>query len=387
MTALFESNANAPATDRRSCGRQRVLFSSVVLSENNCGRVLNISPRGLALQTDTELVGEEFPFRFKFSPSLAWVQAKGRVAWRNDSKNVVGIEFTGLTDEVQRQIQTWMDWKKELNNPSGNGTAAAESTGNERLGLRDPTETVENLTNGEGVSGPSPRVPIASSDAVDLNPQSQNLQTAAEVSESETLFPPESVEQPGNQARLSQSAYVREQLETNDFGEGSEHTVESSKRLNVVVLVLVLVLGFWVVLIRHHYSQKASNGPQTPLPVAQATVPAANLSATTTASKAAPPAVNPPTPSVPSTSRKPGPQGRAFVVQAGAMVDQENANALAASLRELSFPAFVIKLPTDRFHYVFVGPYDSKSSAIETQNQLEEKGYKCFQREWKMPSR
>ena len=84
MTAHVDSKGN-PYTDRRSDRRQRVLFSSVITPEDSCGRVLDISPKGLALQTDSELVSDEFTnFRFKFSPTLAWVAAKGRVVWRNN---------------------------------------------------------------------------------------------------------------------------------------------------------------------------------------------------------------------------------------------------------------------------------------------------------------
>ena len=69
------------------------------------------------------------------------------------------------------------------------------------------------------------------------------------------------------------------------------------------------------------------------------------------------------------------------------MVHEENANVLAASLREMNFPAFVLKLPTERFHHVLVGPYDSANAAIETQNGLEKRGYKPIRTEWKVSSR
>jgi hypothetical protein len=61
MTDPHESNGSPFITDRRNYGRQKVLFSSVVISENNRGRVLNISPNGLALQTDAELIDDELP--------------------------------------------------------------------------------------------------------------------------------------------------------------------------------------------------------------------------------------------------------------------------------------------------------------------------------------
>ena len=68
------------------------------------------------------------------------------------------------------------------------------------------------------------------------------------------------------------------------------------------------------------------------------------------------------------------------------MLHEENANGLAATLRELNFPAFVMKLPTERFHHVLVGPFNSASAAIETQNKLEQRGYNPIRTEWKVSS-
>ena len=94
MIDPHESNGSPFITDRRNYGRQKILFSSVVINENNRGRVLNISPNGLALQTDAELIDDELPkIRFHFSQLQACVEARGRIAWRSDSRMVVGIEY------------------------------------------------------------------------------------------------------------------------------------------------------------------------------------------------------------------------------------------------------------------------------------------------------
>ena len=76
-----------------------------------------------------------------------------------------------------------------------------------------------------------------------------------------------------------------------------------------------------------------------------------------------------------------------FVVQVGAMIHQENANALAASLREMKYPAFVIKLPAERFHHVLVGPYSSVDATKKVQKELEEHGFESIRSEWKVSSR
>jgi cell division septation protein DedD len=69
------------------------------------------------------------------------------------------------------------------------------------------------------------------------------------------------------------------------------------------------------------------------------------------------------------------------------MVHEENANALAASLRAMNFPAFVMKLPTERFHHVLVGPYDSVDAATAVRKDLEKRGFQTIRSEWKVPSR
>jgi cell division septation protein DedD len=344
MTAPLDSNRNPHIPDRRSDRRQRVLFSSVVIGDANCGRVLDISPKGFALQTDSELVGDEFPnFRFKFSPTLAWVEAKGRVVWRNSSKNVVGLEFIDLTEEVYKQIQTWMDSKKQL------GGIGAVILG----------------------PAPAPATVSAPTDSVLVPPASNLVDLSAE-----------------NRSPASILTAVRYPAETRDARTTASSTVDKTvaggmkKVLWLVGLALVATLLVNSPLFRRLPWRKSSN----------------NQKITETASAPHPPAfgaqpVGPPKP-VPSVERPSVPSNRtssltgpAFVVQVGAMIHQENANALAASLREMKYPAFVIKLPTERFHHVLVGPYNTVDATRKVQKELEERGFKSLRSEWKISSR
>jgi hypothetical protein len=105
----FQSSRSLLLSERRVHPRQRVLFSCADLGEDNGGIVLNISEDGLALETIAELVGEESPkMRFQFSRSPAWIEVKGRITWRSDSRNTAGVEFIDLLPQALKQIQTWI---------------------------------------------------------------------------------------------------------------------------------------------------------------------------------------------------------------------------------------------------------------------------------------
>jgi hypothetical protein len=86
---------------------------------------------------------------------------------------------------------------------------------------------------------------------------------------------------------------------------------------------------------------------------------------------------------IPTANPKPSLQLPFFVLQVGAMVHEENANALSESLRQMNFPVFVYKHPTDRFHLVVVGPYNSVDAALREKNELEKRGFKAIRTEWK----
>lgn len=64
-----------------------------------------------------------------------------------------------------------------------------------------------------------------------------------------------------------------------------------------------------------------------------------------------------------------------FVLQVGAMTHRENADALVASLRQKSFPAFVLARDGDRFYRVDVGPYPDVANARIAKTELKDGGF------------
>jgi hypothetical protein len=72
-----------------------------------------------------------------------------------------------------------------------------------------------------------------------------------------------------------------------------------------------------------------------------------------------------------------------FVLQVGAMIHEENADALAQALHRRNYPAFVFKGGIDRFYRVAVGPYSDEDSPARVKSELERLGLKAFRRRWR----
>ena len=64
-----------------------------------------------------------------------------------------------------------------------------------------------------------------------------------------------------------------------------------------------------------------------------------------------------------------------FVLQIGAMTHEENAAALAESLQQHDFPAFVSRRGPDRFYRVVVGPYSDVDSALRVKGTTKKGGF------------
>ena len=71
-----------------------------------------------------------------------------------------------------------------------------------------------------------------------------------------------------------------------------------------------------------------------------------------------------------------------YVVQVGAMAQENNADALAVTLHRKSFPAFVFRRDGDRFYRVAVGPYRDENSTIQVKEQIEKEGFETILRNW-----
>ncbi len=399
MTDPRDSNRDPSIPDRRNYGRQKVSFSSVVINENNRGRVLNISPNGLALQTDTELIDDELPIRFNFSQLQPWVEARGRIAWRSASRKVAGIEFIHPADEVCEQIRRWIASQSELS---------------ESPKTRMPVASAQNVTTAEAGSEIAASIPALAPETVDLIAEKRGqlstfsqVRSSAETPVSESVIAKNAasgagvnqVIEDGSQQAIFPS--VQSAAETQDPQTISEGVIapnvagRSSKAARLIGLSMVAALSLLAFFGLRHHLQKSGNSKK-----GRGMAAKLNLAGPPLKTSAAPisntlPPLDHPAPtsnagslghttSTPSTGPSLG--HPTFVVQVGAMVHEENANALAESLSQLKFPAFVFKSPTDRFHRVLVGPYNNADAAIDVQNELENLGFKAIRTKWQATS-
>jgi hypothetical protein len=303
------------------------------LGDNNRAIVLNISQNGLALRTATKFIDDELnKIRFQFSPSLSWVDASGRVAWRSESKKEAGIEFIGLSGEARDQIQAWISW---MSGTIGFPRTNVSFEKAEHIGARtDSTETKSTI-------------PVLVPELVDLIPENRSEDSIL----TKLRFPAEA------QDAQTTLENARDENIAGDFA-------NALRRVGLLVVAALLLSAFFLPGYRWQKiwrSQKGREMTAAPKPVALSFESSAILAAN-------------PEPSVGLPS---------FVLQVAAMVHEENADAFAESLRQRNFPAFVYKCPTDRFHLVVVGPYNSMDTALRAKNELEKWGFKAIRTEWK----
>jgi hypothetical protein len=71
-----------------------------------------------------------------------------------------------------------------------------------------------------------------------------------------------------------------------------------------------------------------------------------------------------------------------FVLQVAAMSQEDNADALAATLNRKKFPAFTYKRSSDRFYKVAVGPYPDLSSSNQVKDALQQENYEVLLKVW-----
>ena len=117
--------------DRRVHARKRILpLGYVQLADNNGGITLNVSEGGLCITTAHVLLEDRLPsIRLQISDDGSWVNVKGEVVWRSESKKEVGLRFVDLPEQARLQIRTWLlptsppievGRQTELNPRSGN---------------------------------------------------------------------------------------------------------------------------------------------------------------------------------------------------------------------------------------------------------------------------
>jgi PilZ domain len=214
VSDALQSIGNFPVSERRAYQRQRVLFSCAELGEDNGGIILNISEGGLALQAVAELVGDELPkMRFQFSHAQSWMEAKGRIAWRSDSKKDAGVEFIDLSAATRMHIRAWI------------------SSTNDESEFQETPASVERAESTFSIPAAEPkilgRVPGKVSYAIVSPPA---------LSYANAKYEPEATKH--------------------------EHASASHKRLQVVGLLLAAVLFVSFVVFERHHFPRIKYGPQ-----------------------------------------------------------------------------------------------------------------------------
>jgi len=71
-----------------------------------------------------------------------------------------------------------------------------------------------------------------------------------------------------------------------------------------------------------------------------------------------------------------------FVLQVAAMKHEDNADALAKTLQEKNFPAFVFKRGANPFYRVAVGAYSDPDSAHRVKDELKAQGFESILKYW-----
>jgi cell division septation protein DedD len=362
MADIFQSVGDPRTSERRRSPRQRVSFACIQLDDANGGLVLDISERGLSVQAVASLTDEELPLmRFQLTPSLPWIETRGRIAWIGASTNTAGLEFIGLPDETRDLIKLWISLELQANE------SVEESTLRKAEPSKDEPENVipfpEPGTIGH-VAENQYRYSIAD-DAVEVPPSVERVPQYSRL-ESTTLDVTENARDTAAPLLAWSELEARVNREIN--ARKGTNISGTSGRLIVLTAASVLVLS--ALLFLGYHLQNSRHSQQHVEAVAAPTAP--ESSADTSISSTSPPVDAAP------VSNLPG-----FVLQVGAMTHKENADALAGILQRRYFPAFVSHPSTDRFYRVVVGPYQDVDSTLKAKEELEEDGFESIRTPWK----
>lgn len=363
----------------RRSSRSPVLFASIELGKAFRGFILNASEGGLCVQAAREIAADgALELRFQSVQPGAWVEATGRIAWRNETRTVAGIEFVDQTPEVIQEIRKWLSFGASLEELQGSWEADHPTMGR---ALAD-----------WDLSHPSGR------EEPETMPRFRPVEKAKQtVARARGLFEPETADK-----------------------EATDSPVRRPFLMIGVVTLTLLFLGLWAVrhvdFVRHVQSSRSQEKAAASTSVQPAKIEAAATKETAAASeapttKAADPA-HQTTPAHTTTvaaietqtqqanlpavtsQKKSGGEKRSVsvvptaaaiaipqvVLQAAAMSDENNANELAASLREKNFPAFVSK--RNSFFRVFVGPFLTDEAVHRAKNDLKKSSVETIQKPW-----
>ena len=96
--------------DRRFYPRKRINpLGYVQLGGENGGIALNVSEGGLSIIAVNVLLGDDLPsIRIQFPDKTRWVDVKGKIVWRSESKKEAGVRFVDLPEQARLQLTNWL---------------------------------------------------------------------------------------------------------------------------------------------------------------------------------------------------------------------------------------------------------------------------------------
>jgi len=380
MSGTFQSVGGPRASERRCSPRQRVLFASIQLGDDNGGLILDISERGMSVQTVAVLAQDELAhMRFQLSPSQPWVETQGRIAWIGRSLKTAGLEFVELPHEARDHIKQWISEEIQANEP------VQQITLKKMEPSKDESENV---------------VPFPESETMELVAENQNRHSTADGAGAG----PPSVE------KVFQ--YSRAKSTTSGFtgaGRGtttpllswSELEAKLNREINarkrktffgtrgrliglsvgtgLLFLALFFLLGYHLGKSKYCRQQlEAMPSAKVPEPSTDTSASPTNVPVDTSASPVISTVDAPATPTIAPVDQT-LPSGRPrFMLQVGAMAHKENADALAEALQQKNLPAGVSPPGTDRLYRVVVGPYTDADSALRAKEELKKEGFESI---------
>jgi septal ring-binding cell division protein DamX len=353
-------------SDRRLYPRKQLWFPSIQLGDHNGGIILDISESGLAMRAVRSLADGELPaMRFQLSESQTWIETRGRIAWINASRHTAGVEFVGLPAEGRNKIRQWIPLKLHpTGTVEGNPKRELRPTSKPGSPIVVPErEKPERVEEHEGTHS------IADDPAAVLphKAETQNPRTVSvHIGDKNNSAVAQNVRRNTSPAPYLSYRKTTNSLEISDRGRaiGAD---KSRKRTFLFLTTVMLLLS--VLLLVAYYFQRAGKSRLGTEVIAAPKVSEVSPDTST----------NPKTEST-DPSLLLGQPG--FVLQVGAMTHEENAAALAESLQQHDFPAFVSRRGPDRFYRVVVGPYSDLDSALRVKEQLKKAGFDAFRTPW-----
>lgn len=361
MSDTVQTTGQSKVFERRLHPREHVLFSSIQLADRNGGIVLNISERGLAMRVVKGLADDGFTeLRFQVCQSTDWVETRGRIAWVDDPRTTVGVEFVDLPSEGRNVLGRWITSIRDLEgNQETESLTEAGGTEPVAVALEAPAE-IPALGVGRGEALAPPREPDRPSSIAIAT--SSDTETPAD-SGAQRSSASSSPAGPSVAASLGVLEASPEELRFRTERRRRQPSDRKWTILIVCLAIVVLVLEALYGLAQYRRSRNsvAPGDQKTAVPLA-----------------AAPDAKKPSSPA-PATSPE---IAAGFVVQVGAMAQRDDAVALAEGLQRKGFPSFVFKRDSSRLYEVVVGPYSTAEAADGIRKALESQGRDTFVRSW-----